>query len=65
MAKKLSLSQQWMADHPNDKPCPQERRAAMEWRHKRGLDSAGAALRAKYEAAMAETRAARAVRGES
>jgi hypothetical protein len=62
--RKLSPSQQWMADHPNDKRCPKSPDAAKGWRHKRGLDAAGAALRAKYEAAMAETRAARAARGE-
>jgi hypothetical protein len=64
MAKKLSPSQQWMADHPNDKRCPKNPNGAKVWRHQRGLNAAGAAFRAKYEAAMAETRAARAVRGE-
>jgi hypothetical protein len=49
---KMSATQQWMADHPNDVPCPKGNSAA--WRRKRGLDKAGAALRAKYEAAMAE-----------
>jgi hypothetical protein len=62
--RKLSPSQQWMADHPNDKSCPKDPHSAAQWRRKRGLDAAGATLRAKYEAAMAETRAARAARGE-
>jgi hypothetical protein len=52
--RKISPTQQWMVDHPNDVPCP--RGNASAWRRKRGLDKAGAALRAKYEAAMAEKR---------
>jgi hypothetical protein len=54
MKKKLSPTQQWMADHPDDVPCP--RSNANAWRRKRGLDAAGSAIRAKYEAAMAEKR---------
>jgi hypothetical protein len=46
----MELERQWEVDHPDDKPCPK---------------SAGAALRKKYEAAMAETRAARAARGDA
>jgi hypothetical protein len=38
---KMSATQQWMADHPNDVPCPKGNSAA--WRRKRGLDKAGAA----------------------
>jgi hypothetical protein len=62
--KKLSPTRQWEVDHPHDKPCPKGPDTAKAWRHKRGLDAAGAALRKKYEAAMVETRAARAARGD-
>jgi hypothetical protein len=61
---KLSPTRQWEVDHPQDAPCPKDPGSAAAWRRKRGLDAAGAALRAKYEAAMVETRAARAARGE-
>ena len=44
MAKKLSKSQQWEIDHPDDEPCPKgapgdyhARRAAREWRKARGI----------------------------
>jgi hypothetical protein len=63
--RKLSPARQWMADHPNDVPCPKGPDTAKAWRKRRGLDAAGAALRAKYEAAMTETRAARAARGDA
>jgi hypothetical protein len=54
MAKKLSPTKQWMADRPDDKPCPLEPYAARAWRRKRGLDfdPEWLALRAKYEQAM-------------
>jgi hypothetical protein len=35
--KKLSGTQQWMLDHPNDVPCPRSSVAAAAWRRKRGL----------------------------
>jgi hypothetical protein len=57
MAKKVSMTAQWMIDHPNDDPPPQERRAAMEWRHKRfHVSPKREADQAKYKAAMAEKR---------
>ncbi len=51
--KTLSATRQWMRDHPNDVPCPRSPDAAA-WRRKRGLDKAGIALRAKYEAKYQE-----------
>jgi hypothetical protein len=60
--KRLSPTQQWEVDHPGD--VAPRGGAAWAWRRKRGLDAAGAALRRRYEAAMAATRAARAARGE-
>ena len=33
----LSKTKQWMIDHPDDLPCPEDPRAAMEWRQERGL----------------------------
>jgi hypothetical protein len=59
-----SPTQQWMAEHPNDKPCPRGPDASKAWRRRRGLDAAGAVARRKYEMAMVQTRAARAARGE-
>jgi hypothetical protein len=59
--KKLSRTAQWMLEHPDDEPCPtgprgdyQARRAAREWRKKRGviLEPGARKQRAKYEAAM-------------
>jgi hypothetical protein len=38
-AKKLSPTQQWMLDHPNDVPCPKTPNAAQAWRKKRGIES--------------------------
>jgi hypothetical protein len=57
MTKKLSPSQQWMVDHPDDVPCPLTPCAAKAWRMKRGLVRPNEQMR-KYEAAMAEKRAA-------
>ena len=65
MAKKLSRTQQWMRDHPNDEPPPSTGGGALAWRRKRGLDFEGDALRAKYEAAMAEKRERDAAAGET
>jgi hypothetical protein len=56
MAKKLSRTQQWLLDHPDDVPPPTSGGGALAWRRKRGLDPAGDALRAKYEEAMREKR---------
>jgi hypothetical protein len=49
MAKKLSRTRQWEQDHPNDVRGPRSPDAATAWRHRRGLDAAGDALREKYE----------------
>jgi hypothetical protein len=63
--RKLSLTAQWMKDHPDDAPCPRQPSAAQMWRRKRGLEgnpvkeAREEADRAKYEAAMAETCARR------
>jgi hypothetical protein len=63
--RKLSPTQQWVADHPNDVPPPRVGSLGwVAWRRQRGLDAAGAALRKRYEEAMVETRAARAVAAE-
>jgi hypothetical protein len=53
------LTQQWMLEHPNDAACPRTPAAAKAWRIKRGLELSDAdkAIRAKYEAAMAERKA--------
>ena len=57
-AKKLSPTQQWMQDHPDDVPCPAMPDAAAAWRRKRGMYSIREmqAQRERYEAAMAEKR---------
>ena len=64
--KKLSTSQQWMLDHPDDTPCPRGPLAAQAWRRKRGLerDPAAEVRQAKhadwlrrYEEALAAKRA--------
>jgi hypothetical protein len=70
MTKKLSPAQQWMRDHPGDVPCPRDPNAAGVWRRKRGLEDTASrrrltALRAKYEAAMAEKREREAAAGET
>jgi hypothetical protein len=59
--KKPSLTEQWMREHPHDNPCPRDPDAARAWRRARGLENSPAdtVLRAKYEAAMAEKRAAK------
>lgn len=59
--------ERWMEDHPNDTPCPSNPDKARMWRHKRGIiyeyeSYEVARQRAKYEAAIAETRAHRALR---
>jgi hypothetical protein len=54
--KKLSATAQWMLDHPNDVPCPATPSAATAWRRKRFANPNFAAERAKYDAAMAESR---------
>jgi hypothetical protein len=68
MAKKLTMTEKWMLDHPNDEPSPTERRAAMEWRHKRFYVSPERqAKQAKYEEARLMRQAATAppaTRGE-
>jgi hypothetical protein len=62
MTKKLSRTQQWMLDHPDDVPCPRDPMSARSWRIKRGLQQAperevaDRVQLAKYEAAMAEKR---------
>ena len=38
MKRKLSAVQQWMADHPDDTPCPNGVEAAAAWRRARGLN---------------------------
>jgi hypothetical protein len=40
MKRKLNATQQWMADHPNDKPCPVGFAGAAAWRRARGLNKA-------------------------
>jgi hypothetical protein len=60
LKNKLTRTAQWMADHPNDEPCPtgyQAQRAAREWRKARGiiLEPAARKQRAKYLAAMGRT----------
>jgi hypothetical protein len=66
MTKKLSLTAQWMRDHPEDVPCPQGHSDAQMWRRQRGLEARPGepereALRQKYEQkyeqAMIEKRA--------
>jgi hypothetical protein len=60
MAKKLTATQQWMIDHPNDTPCPLQPHGAAAWRKARGIGANAGAERAKvaqYEAAMADKRA--------
>jgi hypothetical protein len=41
MTKRLSLTAQWMLDHPDDVPCPKPYcyGAAKAWRWKRGIGS--------------------------
>ena len=61
MAKKLSMTQRWMLDHPNDEPPPADRRAAQEWRQKRWGAIVDAkrerddAARRRYEKALQES----------
>jgi hypothetical protein len=59
---KLSMTAQWMAEHPDDEPCPtghDNRYEAQRWRHARGIGHpANAHKCARYEAAMAAKRAA-------
>lgn len=65
---KITKTQQWELDHPDDVPCPrgapddyQARRAAREWRKARGiiLEPATRKRLERYAAAMAEPRATR------
>jgi hypothetical protein len=56
---KLSATQQWLADHPDDVPCPRDPNLAGVWRRKRGLEATASrrritAIREKYELAMAK-----------
>jgi hypothetical protein len=38
MSRKLSLTAQWMLDHPDDEPCPPgSDYMAVRWRRERGL----------------------------
>lgn len=63
MTKQLSVTQQWMKDHPNDKPCPVSPDAAAAWRRARGIGLNAAEARAKwakYHKAMSELRTAKA-----
>ena len=73
MPKKLTLSEQWLRDHPDDLPCPRDPGAAATWRYERGIYAARAAAwragrvtpralaeREKYRLAMLETRRAEA-----
>ena len=56
--KKLSTTQKWMQDHPDDVPCPRMPAAAKAWRIKRGLERtpAEAEKRLAYTVAMLEQR---------
>ena len=65
----MKLSKQWMLAPPRRRLCPKTPWAARAWRLKRGIVNApghykrlekAEAQRAKYEAAMAETRRRRA-----
>ena len=55
-----TASEQWMIDHPYDKPCPSDSRAAAAWRRKRcigpNVSARQRAIRAKYDAALREKR---------
>lgn len=71
MTKKLSATEQWEKGHPNDKPCPSDPDSAKAWRFRRGIGDGATAFAArrraqweKYEAVMAEKRAAIAQHGE-
>jgi hypothetical protein len=65
MPKKLSMTQQWMRDHPDDEPPPAERRDAIEWREKRFGWKVNAAReryeqdRKRYDEALQATMASR------
>jgi hypothetical protein len=68
MADRLSGTEQWMKDHPNDAPCPSHPDLAHTWRVMRNIGpkysiNAHKALVKKYEAAMAEKRAHEAAKG--
>ena len=59
MAKKLSMAQQWLVDHPDDEPCPRDPNLAGVWRRKRGLEDTASrrkihAKQAKYDLAIVE-----------
>jgi hypothetical protein len=58
--KKLSTTQQWMRDHPDDVPCPRDPDSARAWRRKRGLEGPSprnVEIQRKYDEAMREKRA--------
>ena len=59
-ARTRSATAQWMLDHPFDRPCPTEPRAAAAWRRARCIGPNASArqraIRAKYDAAMREKR---------
>jgi hypothetical protein len=70
MAKKLSMTQQWMRDHPDDEPPPADRRDAIDWREKRfgwKVDRArerDEQERRRYDEAMQASGKGRTQRGE-
>jgi hypothetical protein len=56
--KKLSPTQRWMQEHPDDKPCPRTPQAAKAWRIARGLERTPAERKRheKYQVALIEMR---------
>lgn len=59
-ARTRTATAQWMLDHPCDKQCPSDSRAAAAWRRKRcigpNVSARQRAIRAKYDAALREKR---------
>lgn len=66
VAKKLTMTQHWMLDHPDDEPPPAGRLAATKWREKRfgwkvdRVRERDEQDRRPYEKALQESRAAKA-----
>jgi hypothetical protein len=64
-SKKLSLTAQWMLDHPNDVPCPLQPHGAAVWRKARGIGANAGPQPDKwrqYSEALADKRAREAAR---
>ena len=58
--KARSATAQWTHDHPHDKPCPTDPKAAAAWRHARAIGANVSyerrAKRAQYDKVMREKR---------